>query len=247
MKSPGEITVQSQAQKLASEIYQIYNELKEIIPDVHKRIGNAEPGWILLEAGSKATMRDYILRDYAQIQNPTKKSPSEIKQQAMACPLSFDITSNPYFFDIDHFHSRAQLMAILDKIESDQILLGEIKAELKIKGLSDKVLKKLIPNRNVLLKVTGLRNIYYNYPSNLWPLSGPINSSKQDKSPLQFVSQTTLDTMGVFLNETDLNYLLSHIQTELEIDSSEISSFQLKEKKVFYVIVYQKLFMRTLR
>lgn len=233
MEDQKELGVRTKAQKLAAEIYQIYDELRAIIPDVHHRVGSAEPGWIPLEPGSKATIRDYILRDYAQVQHSRKKAPLEIKQQAMACPLSFDVTSNPYIFDIDHFHSRAHLMTELTKLEDDQILLRDIKNELQRKGLSNRVLNKLIPTSREQLKVTGLRNIYYNYPKNLWPLSGPVNSAKQDKFPLKYASQTTLDAMHIFANEEDFDFLLTNIKTEFEVDSPEFDELQRKRKEEF--------------
>ena len=46
MEDQEELGVRTKAQKLAAEIYHIYGELRAIIPDVHHRVGSAEPGWI---------------------------------------------------------------------------------------------------------------------------------------------------------------------------------------------------------
>lgn len=124
-------------------------------------------------------------------------------------------------------------MTELTKLEDDQILLRDIKNELQRKGLSNRVLNKLIPTSREQLKVTGLRNIYYNYPKNLWPLSGPVNSAKQDKSPLKYASQTTLDAMHIFANEEDFDFLLTNIKTEFEVDSPEFDELQRKRKEEF--------------
>ena len=67
MKSGIELTSKTDTSKLSDEIYHVYCEVRAIIPDVHRRIGLADPTWILLETAKKegatekqATMRDYV-------------------------------------------------------------------------------------------------------------------------------------------------------------------------------------------
>lgn len=228
MQSAKELTPKTDAQKLADEIYHVYEEVRMIIPDVHKRIGRADPAWIFLEpeksgaTAKQATMRDYILRQYAAGQDLSKQSVIQIKQKAIACPLSFDITSNPAVFDIDHFHSRADLMAKLEELEQNQVLLGEVKARLLEKGLSHRVLNKMIPTSRDKLKVTGLKNLYYNYPKNLWPLSGPVNSQKQDQSPLSYAAEMTFSALHTYAQEERFSSFLGNIEEEFDIEQAEV-------------------------
>lgn len=76
-------------QRLADEIYHVYFEIRKIIPDVHRRIGRADPTWIFLEpeksdsTEKQATMRDYVLYQYATAERSSNPSISTIKQQVI--------------------------------------------------------------------------------------------------------------------------------------------------------------------
>ncbi len=73
MRSETELSGNTEIEQLTNEIYHIYSEISAIIPDVYRRIGSAEPEWILLEPekqGStekQATMRDYVLHQHATV------------------------------------------------------------------------------------------------------------------------------------------------------------------------------------
>ena len=239
MKSGIELTSKTDTQKLSDEIYHVYYEVKTIIPDVHRRIGLADPTWILLETEKKdatekqATMRDYVLHHYATAQHTLAPTIDQIRQQAIACPLSFDLTSNPAIFDIDHFHSRVDMMNKLEELETDQILLQAVKSELQKKGLSEKIVNKIIPAKQGQYKVTGLKNLYYNYPKNLWPLSGPVNSQKQDQSPLSYAAKITFSALHTYAHEENFAPFLMNMQEEFQIDPGEMTALQNFEKEQF--------------
>lgn len=239
MKSGTELASKIDTQKLSNEIYHVYCEVRAIIPDVHRRIGLADPTWILLESEKKgaakkqATMRDYVLHHYATAQHTLNPTIDQIRQQAIACPLSFDITSNPAIFDIDHFHSRVEMMDRLDELETDQILLQAVKNELQKKGLSETILNKIIPAKEGRYKVIGLKNLYYNYPKNLWPLSGPVNSQKRDQSPLTYAAEMTFSALHTYAYEENFAPFLISIQEEFQIDPDETSALSDFEKEQF--------------
>ncbi|MCX7119959.1 MAG: hypothetical protein NTZ86_08900 [Legionellales bacterium] len=239
MKSGTELTSKTDAQKLADEIYHVYCEVRAIIPDVHRRIGPADPTWILLKTEKKdatekqATMRDYVLHHYATAQYTPASTIDQIRQQAIACPLSFDVTSNPAIFDIDHFHSRVDMMDRLEELETDQILLQAVKSELQKKGLPEKVVNKIIPDKEGQYKVTGLKNLYYNYPKNLWPLSGPVNSQKQDQSPLTYAAEMTFSALHTYAHEESFAPFLTHMQEEFQTDPSHMTTLGDSEKEQF--------------
>lgn len=239
MKPGIELTSKTDTQKLSDEIYRVYCEVRAIIPDVHRRIGLADPTWILLETEKKgatekqATMRDYVLHHYATAQHTPNPTIDQIRQQAIACPLSFDLTSNPAIFDIDHFHSRVHMMDKLEKLETNQILLETVKSELQKKGLSERIMNKIIPVKEGQYKVTGLKNIYYNYPKNLWPLSGPVNSQKQDQSPLTYAAKMTFSALHTYAHEESFAPFLINMQEEFQIDPDEMTALQTFEKEQF--------------
>lgn len=239
MKPGIELTSKTDTQKLSDEIYRVYCEVRAIIPDVHRRIGLADPTWILLETEKKgatekqATMRDYVLHHYATAQHTPNPTIDQIRQQAIACPLSFDLTSNPAIFDIDHFHSRVHMMDKLEKLETNQILLETVKSELQKKGLSERIMNKIIPVKEGQYKVTGLKNIYYNYPKNLWPLSGPVNSQKQDQSPLTYAAKMTFSALHTYAHEESFAPFLINMQEEFQIDPDEMTALQNFEKEQF--------------
>lgn len=239
MNSETELPLKTDAQKLSDEIYHVYCEITLIIPDVYRRIGLADPTWILLEpekAGAtakQATMRDYVLYHYATAQHLLNPTIDQIRQQAIACPLSFDVTSNPAMFDIDHFHSRADMMEQLEALETDQLLLQKVKSELQKKGLSEKIANKIIPLKGGRYTVTGLKNLYYNYPKNLWPLSGPVNSQKQDQSPLTYAASMTFSALHTYAHDENFDPFLMSIQEEFQIDPNEITALSEGEKEQF--------------
>jgi len=67
--------------------------------------------------------------------------------------------------------------------------------ENKNEPLWEEFIKKLIPEKIIAetttLSVTGLKNLYYNYPKNLWAISCKANTSKGKRSPVYHVIKAT--------------------------------------------------------
>ena len=100
---------------------------------------------------------------------------------------------------------QSEMMQRLDSLALDQESLKKVKTKLllhikneeqksrsdpqAIQSYANRIVDKLIPVNKLdpkQYKVTGLKQIYYNYPHNLWPISGPANRSKGKKDSIKF-------------------------------------------------------------
>lgn len=209
--------MQSREDKLVLEIVFVFNSLKLIIPDVAKRIGSAKPTWISLKKNGLTTIRDYVLYSYEQGLYPRDITTEKITEIVSVCPLSFNITSNPNTFDIDHFYPEKDLMSKLEGLQTDQSLLSRIKLRLKDSFTAIEV-DALIPNNGDVIEVTGLKNIYYNFTPNLWPISGPVNSAKGKKESFVFSTKTVLNNFKKILNKSFYQTIVRQMVESMGLD-----------------------------
>lgn len=222
MENPLEL----EARRLSAEIHHVFLAVEEILPDLSEYpLGAKDPKWLSLERGSdnRSTIRDYVLQSYSSEQ--LGKPAQNIKIAALACPLSFDITSNARTFEIDHFYPKDDILQSLDNLEDNQPLLVETKKQLTLlfsvgrePDSATAIVDKLIPKNSARkLSVTGLRHIYFNYPKNLWPISGPTNSSKGKKASLKFAIEKIFESLLLFPGEPSFGRILGEIASSLEL------------------------------
>ena len=216
MENPLEL----EARKLSAEIHHVFLAVKEILPDLSEYpLGAKSPKWLPLERSSdnESTIRDYVLQSYSTEQ--LEQSVQDIKNAALICPLSFDITSNARTFEIDHFYPKDDILQSLDTLQDNQHLLVETKKQLTLLfsgGSTKAIVDKLIPENSAgKLSVTGLRHIYFNYPKNLWPISGPTNSSKGKKASIKFAIEKIFESLLVFPGEPSFGRILSEIASSI--------------------------------
>lgn len=218
---------------LSAEIYHVFSAVEEILPDLSDySLGAKDPKWMPLERGSDKTIRDYVLQSYSaeQLGQPTQS----IKSAALICPLSFDITSNARTFEIDHFYPKDDILQALEHLTSNQPLLLETKKQLnllfsKSHGVkATEIVNKLIPEFEQKLSVTGLRHIYFNYPKNLWPISGPTNSSKGKKASLKFAIEKIFESLRLFPGEPAAEKMLN--ETTISVGLALNSALPITEK-----------------
>ena len=197
----------------------------------------------------KRTIRDYILYCYAENQLEVS-SVEDIRHTVLACPLSFDITSNAKAFEIDHFYPKDTILERIELLESNQAFLRQVKEKLRMvflrnsseDGYTNKIVEKLIPIQNGSLATTGLKQLYFNYPHNLWPISGPANSAKGKKEALEFAIVTILDNMRLHVGDHFFNLLTQQIIKELEQDPDTISDKSVKERQAIIIELLYKNF-----
>ncbi len=95
---------------LAEEIFYVFKEVENIIPELSKyHLSADKQTWLPLQKGSNVSMRDYILLKYAETQQQKKFTLD--KDLLLICALSFDIVSSAKHFDVDHFvrHEAAEV------------------------------------------------------------------------------------------------------------------------------------------
>ncbi len=244
MENPLEL----EAKRLSAEIHDVFLAVQEILPDLSQYpLGAKDPKWLSLERGSsnRSTVRDYVLQSYSaeQLGQPAQN----IKIAALTCPLSFDITSNARTFEIDHFYPSDNILQLLDDLEDNQRLLIETKKELTLlfSGSFDPssnkaIVDKLIPENSAgKLSVTGLRHIYFNYPKNLWPISGPTNSSKGKKASLKFAIEKIFESLLVFPGEPSFGRILSETASSIGLTLGSGLSVPERTEAICDALVYQ--------
>ena len=230
------------SKKLAEEIYQVFKQVEKIIERLSEYpLGAKEPSWLPLnnkvKKGEKSpTIRDYVLLNYAKDQHPNSDKEKDL---LLTCALSFDVVSSGKHFDIDHFFPQSEMMTKLNEIEKDQILLREVKSELRklliqkqgakepkeASSYADKVVNRLInrfDDKGHILKATGLKHIYYNCPSNLWPISGPVNRTKGKKESIESSVSFALRRIGILLGAKQVRILAKKTAQQFGIPPEEI-------------------------
>lgn len=223
--------------QIAKEIYYVFKELQIVIPDLAKYSLTAKnPDWLPIKKGGVVSIRDQILFTCAQKQ----QSNLDLKKDLLlTCALSFDIVSKANHFDVDHFFPQSEIMEHLDQLSKDQNSLLDIKKELfnlfkkdqLEQGNNDKeaqryansIVDKLIPNKSKQLIVTGLRHIYYNYPANLWPISGPVNRAKGRKDSIEAAISFVVKRVVFLLGKKYLSTLVDKATKNLGIDRNQIN------------------------
>lgn len=204
--------------RYVNEILHVFTQLKNITISVQQRLGAKKPAWIPLQPNGDETVRDHILCKYAEY-------------DTVVCPLSQDLSSNRNTFDVDHFYPDASLMDALDNLiqAENQPLLQAIKSSL-IKKIGQKDANILIPNKSGQLDVTGLKQIYYNYIGNLWPISGPTNSAKGKKASFSFSIFTVLNKLELLLPTPILLNTKQQFFSEFGLNFSDYAALDLSEQ-----------------
>lgn len=254
----------NKAKQLAEEIDQVFKEVEKVIPQLSEYSLRAKvPSWLPLSKGEAITMRDHILLNYAE--NQHQQSIKVNQDLLLTCALSFDIVSSAKHFDVDHFFPQTDMMDKLNTLEKDQKLLKETKSEL-IKILSKKQLhlgknkigsqyyarkiaNKLIPfDTDQLYKVIGLKHIYYNFPTNLWPISGPVNRSKGKKesigSSIFFVFKRIQDLLGeqqlrILAKKTAHQFKIPYNQIEVKTKEQQKNTVELISNAILKKFIEQ--------
>lgn len=101
----------NKSKKLAAEIYRVFKQVEQVIPQLSEySLGAKDPSWLVLAKGENATIRDYILLHYAEDQQQRKVHKVD-RNLLLTCALSFDIVSSAKHFDVDHFvrHEAAEV------------------------------------------------------------------------------------------------------------------------------------------
>lgn len=171
-------------EKLAKEVETIYNDLMSLqTPDGNRRLLDPnnvnfyrQPGWLQF-LGIK--VRDSVLETYGK---------DEVK--GAVCKLSAVYTSHTSTLDVDHFFPDHFIQQRLDELEIEKETVKSLKETLKNKGsIPEKLIDQLIniPDRSTRSRIEanpdilGLRTLYYNACSNIWPMAGTFNSGKGDR------------------------------------------------------------------
>ena len=221
---------------LAEEILYVFKEVENIISDLSKyHLSADKQTWLPLNKGSNISMRDYILLKSAETQQ--QKQSTLNKDLLLICSLSFDIVSSAKHFDVDHFFPQSEIMNKLDALCKDQVLLTAIKKKLKellkenqdndpnkVQNYAEQVVDLLIPYcaQDKQLKVNGLKRIYYNYPANLWPISGPVNRSKGKKESIGSATLFVLTRINDLLGKHHARKLAKQTAKDLGIPETLI-------------------------
>lgn len=205
------------------EILFVFNDLRQQTTQAQQRLGAQTPTWMPLQPGGSKTVRDRVLCSYANT-------------NIVVCPLSQDLASNPKMLDIDHFYPKDVLMQTLNSIDKPLLtnikllLRGHFKNEYRTlsprerakqtaDNYADNLANSLIPEGDDgVLQVTGLRNIYYNFQPNLWPLSGPTNSAKGKKESIKFSILAVLKSLTTTLPEPILTSAKRAFFEEFSLD-----------------------------
>lgn len=227
---------------LAEEIFYVFKEVENIIPELSKYHLRADKQtWLPLQKGSNVSMRDYILLKYAETQQQKKFTLD--KDLLLICALSFDIVSSAKHFDVDHFFPQSEIMNKLDDLGKDQSLLIAIKKILKAllkenqnndpdkaQNYAEQVVDLLIPycEKDKQLKVNGLKRIYYNYPANLWPISGPLNRSKGKKESIGAATSFVLKRISDLLGKNHARMLAKKTARDLGITDEKFIKDNIK-------------------
>ena len=234
------------AKQISEEIYNVFKAVEKIIPGlVEYHLGAKDPSWLPLEKGGFISMRDHILIKYAETQHQQMELDKDL---LLTCALSFDVVSRANHFDVDHFFPQSLIMGNLEKLSEDQELLKNIKKELfkllkenkkKQENADEKaaqkyansIVDKLIPliilpsSNSKQLQVTGLRHIYYNYPANLWPISGPVNRTKGRKESIESAISFVFTRIDELLGKKHLNTLA--IKTAKYLDDIKVNQINM--------------------
>lgn len=193
---------------LAEEICFIYNELIKIIPDVSICFKNEIPDWLPLTPQTKATIQHYILENYAA--NLSKNiSSEELIKLAISFPINIDTPFSPIKFHISHFYPLTLLMENINLLTTNQKLLHSVKhklAELLTTEIAGKIIPE-DPNCSNTLMVTGLKNIYFNYPGNLCIKFGAQNNDEQNTTHFQSAIEKLIELYKCFLSATEEDIL----------------------------------------
>ena len=234
------------AKQISREIYNVFKAVEEVIPGlVEYHLGAKDPSWLPLEKSGFVSMRDHILIKCAETQHQQVELDKDL---LLTCALSFDVVSRATHFDVDHFFPQSLMMRNLDKLFEDQSLLKNIKKELfnllkenkkkqekadekAAQKYANSVVDKLIPliilpsNNSKQLQVTGLRHIYYNYPANLWPISGPVNRTKGRKESIESAISFVFTRIDELLGKKHLNTLA--IKTAKYLDDIKVNQINM--------------------
>lgn len=225
--------------ELADEFYMIFKQVEQIIPNLSDyKLKAKEPYWLPLQKGSATTIRDYILLTYAS--NYQLHELKENQDLLLTCALSFDIVSSAKHFDVDHFIPQSEIMEKLDHLVQEQEVLKKIKSKLlaillqeqqnlgkqhkDAQSYANKIVDKLIPidHQDHTLKVTGLRQIYYNCPSNLWPISGPVNRAKGKKGSIETAIHFVFNRIQNLLGIQHIRILAKRTALQFSVPFNEI-------------------------
>lgn len=206
-----------QVEQLTEEIIAVYRSVSALKPNIltkleENRTDDNNPRWpkkiswfpVTIEGSKKkkktVTVRDLILKKYI---------PDYLKKDTVVtCRLSFEISSDPSSFHIDHFEPKDHLIGRIDALEKHTAMLEILRHNLE-GPLGINVAHALISEEKVFQRkkktirkfnLMGLKQIYVNCPLNLWPVSGSSNTSKSALDSLTSVVPRVVESLKKHLH-----------------------------------------------